>query len=143
MKKPWKSVLAAGLALGVIVCGTTAAQAESTAAPTGGWSEESGSFTNASSRGISTFATPKHTGKAENKTINGTSAKRSHGWTTWAGTRHYTTAQLEHTWPSKGVITTSGRQWGTGGTEAVTKYVKFDPNAASNGFGKAKTYYGK
>jgi hypothetical protein len=88
-------------------------------------------------------ATVNHRGKAEFKTIGGTTNKRAHGWTTWAGTKHYTTAQLEKTWPSSGVITTSGRKWGTGGTEAVSAYRAFNPNQTSDGYGQARTYYGR
>lgn len=84
-----------------------------------------------------------HRGKAELKTIRGTTHKRSHGWTTWVGVRHYTTAQLVRSWPASGVIATSGRQWGTSGTEAATKWVAFNPNLPSNGYGSAKTFYGR
>lgn len=113
---------------------------------TGGWSESGGTVVaqqgTAESPQLTNFAV-NHRGKAESKTINGTSHKRSHGWTTWANVRHYTTAQLEHYWPYSGVIATSGRKWGTGGTEAVTKWVAFNPNAASSGYGQARTYYGR
>lgn len=105
----------------------------------GGWSEAQG----ASDTGIGVFATVNHVGKAETKTISGTSNKRAHGWTTWAGTKHYTTAQLEHTWPNSGVIATSGRKYGTGGTEAISPWRAFNPNASSSGFGQARTYYGR
>ena len=42
-----------------------------------------------------TYASPKHTGKAEERTHNGTSQKRAHGWTTWVGKYHYTRARME------------------------------------------------
>ncbi|BDZ48878.1 hypothetical protein GCM10025867_11190 [Frondihabitans sucicola] len=51
------------------------------------------------------------------------------------------TAQLER--GGGAVITSSGRKWGTSGTEAVSAYKAFKPNAADNGWGHAKTYYGK
>ena len=52
----------------------------------GGWSEEDGYFVNpqAYSKAMedgTTYASPKHTGKAEERTHNGTSQKRAHGWT--------------------------------------------------------------
>ncbi len=59
------------------------------------------------------------------------------------GVKHYTTARLEHYWPNKGVITSSGRKYGTGKSQAVTKWVPFNPNAKSNGYGRARTYYGR
>lgn len=36
-----------------------------------------------------------------------------------------------------------GRKYGTGKSEAMTKWVRFNPNAKSNGYGKARTYYGR
>lgn len=113
-----------------------------TSGAVGGWSEATGAFGTAAS-GIGVFASPNHRGASEQKTINGTTNKRAHGWTTWAGVRHYTTAQLEHYWPASGVIASSGRKWGTGGTEAVSPWRAFNPNAASNGNGQARTYYGR
>jgi hypothetical protein len=113
----------------------------------GGWAESTGSFVSGSSLTgaptIGTFATPNHRGASESKTISGTSNKRAHGWTTWAGTKHYTTAQLEHYWPASGVIASSGRKWGVGGTEAISPWKAFNPNATSNGNGQPRTYYGR
>ncbi|WP_051197065.1 hypothetical protein [Jonesia quinghaiensis] len=114
----------------------------------GGWSEDDGYFANQQpSGGISPLAatgTPRHTGKAEGKVINGTSHKRAHGWTTWKGVRHYTRAQLTGYWPNADrIIADSGRVWGRDGTEAVTKWVAFNPNDPDSGNGKAKTFYGK
>ncbi len=130
----------------------TGAQAATEADPAGGWSEIGGAFVTPSPALLDSNAisgvpakpagSPKHTGKAEEKVINGTTHKRSHGWTTWTGKYHYTTAGLEHYWPASGVIATSGRKWGTNGTEAMTKYVAYNPNATSNGYGQARTYYG-
>lgn len=87
----------------------------------GGWSEEDGYFVNpqAYSKAMedgTTYASPKHTGKAEERTHNGTSQKRAHGWTTWVGKYHYTRARMED-WGA--ILTDSGRQWGTDGTEAI------------------------
>ncbi|SIK14677.1 Uncharacterised protein [Mycobacteroides abscessus subsp. abscessus] len=35
------------------------------------------------------------------------------------------------------------RKYRTGKSQAVTKWVPFNPNAKSNGYGKARTYYGR
>jgi hypothetical protein len=144
------AVIGAAFAIGGTVL-LAAAPADATTAPTpesgvvGGWTEGQGAFV----VGIGVRATANHVGKAESKTISGTSNKRAHGWTTWttwttwAGTRHYTTAQLEHYWPASGVIATSGRKYGTGGTEAISPWKAFNPNATSGGNGTARTYYGR
>jgi hypothetical protein len=128
---------------GTVLLGTAPANATTVPTPesgvVGGWVEGRGT----SATGIGVLATVNHVGKAETKTISGTSNKRAHGWTTWAGTRHYTTAQLEHYWPASGVIATSGRKYGTGGTEAISPWKAFNPNATSNGNGQARTYYGR
>jgi hypothetical protein len=111
----------------------------------GGWSERSDT-TVTTTEGPARFdettrATVSHRGAAETKVINGTSNKRAHGWTTWAGVNHYTTAQLER--GNGAVITSSGRKWGVSGTEAISAYRPFSPNAADSGWGHAKTYYGR
>jgi hypothetical protein len=81
-----------------------------------------------------------HRGAAQRKTINGTTHKRSHGWTTWAGVQHYTRARLEH---GSRIIADSGRKWGRSGTEAVTAWKPYRPNQPGSGVGTAKTYYGR
>lgn len=106
----------------------------------GGWSEEDGYFINPYAyskalEGATTYATPKHTGQAEERTYNGTSQKRAHGWTTWVGTYHYTRARMED-WGA--ILTDSGRQWGTGGTEAISPWWSFNGDT----LGSARTYYG-
>lgn len=114
----------------------------------GGWREDGGYFTSptpsTSSDRVASAArgSVNHRGKAEEKIIRGTTHKRSHGWTTWKGVRHYTPARLEH-YHGGGVIISSGRQWGVNGTEAVTKWRAFNPHAKSNGYGTARTYYGR
>jgi hypothetical protein len=141
-------IVTAGVTAALSVGGVVPAHAATPspkASAEGGWSENEGSVVSPlaiSGAGLSR-ATVKHVGKAELKTISGTTNKRAHGWTTWAGTRHYTTARLEKTWPSSGVITSSGRKWGTGGTEAVSAYRAFNPNQTSDGYGQARTYYGR
>lgn len=132
-------------AAAALLLGTSTVAAQASPGVLGGWTEGNDNIAQPATAPIlfSMASSAKHTGKAESKVISGTSHKRSHGWTSWAGTRHYTTAQLVHYWPSSGVITSSGRKWGTGGTEAYTKWVAFNPNAKSNGNGKAKTFYGK
>lgn len=82
-----------------------------------------------------TYASPKHTGKAEERTHNGTSQKRAHGWTTWVGKYHYTRARMED-WGA--ILTDSGRQWGTDGTEAISPWWSFNGDTS----GSARTYYG-
>lgn len=144
LKKISYSLLSLAIAAAGIALPVTSASAEDR----GGWSEQEGAFVNQEAGlraglSVAAAATPRHTGKSETATINGTTHKRSHGWTTWTGVYHYTTAQLEHVFPASGVITTSGRKWGTSGTEAVTKYVAFSPSSASDGYGIARTYYGK
>lgn len=126
---------------GTVLLGAVPAQAQTIAedrGAVGGWSETSGVFGTAAS-GIGVLAV-NHRGKAEQKTISGTTHKRSHGWTTWAGVRHYTRARLEH---GSSIIADSGRKWGTSGTEAVTVWKPYRPNSPGNGVGSARTYYGK
>lgn len=141
MKKIRYSILVMALATGL-----AGPAASASAGEIGGWGEQEGAFVYEQDssplpvRG--TQASAKHTGQSETKVINGTTNKRSHGWTTWSGVYHYTTARLEHTWPSSGVIATSGRVWGNNGTEAISPWKAFNPNAASSGYGSAKTYYG-
>lgn len=102
----------------------------------GGWSEENGTVSSSFAR-MSARATVRHTGRAEEKTISGTGYKRAHGWTTWSKVKHYTTAQLETGGRVNG---TSGRIWGTGGTEAVSPYKPYTKNGSP---GSARTYYGR
>lgn len=117
----------------------------------GSWTEDEGDSTlvdtppeSSGQAGISTFrSSPWHKGKAEIKSINGTTHKRAVGRTTWPGVRHYTIAGLEHKWPYRGVIASSGRKWGHSATFAKTRWVAFNPRAASDGYGRAKTYYGR
>lgn len=115
-----------------------AIEAESNAL--GGWNEENGYYRNpqAFSKAmgkLSTYSTPKHTGKAEQQNYNGTTRKRAHGWTTWVGTYHYTRARMED---GGIVLTDSKRQWGQDGTEAISPWWSFDGNT----LGTARTYYG-
>jgi hypothetical protein len=142
-KKIMKAVFAVA-----IVCAIPASSAlADSGGVRGGWSEVEGSFTVQAEQSqllptARAAGTVQHTGKSETKSINGTTHKRSHGWTTWSGVYHYTTAQLEHYWPHSGVIRTSGRVWGWNGTEAMTSWTAFNHDAPSNGYGAAKTYYG-
>ncbi|SDS74672.1 hypothetical protein SAMN04489752_2411 [Brevibacterium siliguriense] len=92
----------AGAALAVtmtIAAAGGVSASEQEPADVGGWEEGSGVSTNSGNLGSPLAvhaAKAKHTGKAESKTIRGTTNKRSHGWTTWKGVKHYTTARLEH-----------------------------------------------
>lgn len=78
-----------------------------------------------------------HRGAAEEKVVNGTTHKRAKGWTTWVGVRHYTTARMES---GRTVLTSSGRQWGTSGTQATSPW--FVANH-TYGKGSARSYYGR
>lgn len=147
MRSMNKFLTGAALAVAMTVASVSGVSAsEQEPSDVGGWEEGSEVSSNPGNLDGSFSvhaAKAKHTGKAESKTIKGTTNKRSHGWTTWKGVKHYTTARLEHYWPNKGVIASSGRKWGKNGTEATTKWVPFNPNKKSNGYGKAKTYYGR
>lgn len=109
----------------------------------GGWDEARGNYTNKLIKAdallsAAVASTPKHTGKRENKEINGTDNYRAHGWTTWVGKYHYTRARMEG--DGSTVLTDSGRIWGNDGTEAISPWWAFNPN--TYGVGYARTYYG-
>ncbi|MED1017879.1 hypothetical protein [Bacillus atrophaeus] len=94
-----------------------------------GWDEEKGlvqqDFTTLGSKPDS------HKGWSEmNDRMN---RHRAVGVTKWKGKRHYTTARYERRWPFTGVITSSGRVWGTGKTTAKSGWCQG---------GIAKTYWG-
>lgn len=113
----------------------------------GGWSESEGYYSLESAiktnDSIALYASPVHRGESQRTSINGTTNKRAHGWTSWSGVYHYTTAQLEHSGLfCSGVITSSGRQWGWNNTEAYSPWKAFNPNACCSGYGQARTYYG-
>lgn len=129
--------------VGVCVLSTTLGLGKvANAEELGGWSEDSGSYTTEITipNEQMMIRAVKHTGKAEEKSISGTTHKRAHGWTTWSGVYHYTTAQLERYWPGSGVNGTSGRVWGKNGTEAISPYKPYTKDSSP---GAAKTYYGK
>ena len=130
------------LAVAAITVGTlTLPAGAASAADLGGWEEGSGAYSTDPSepsvRGAASIASVQHTGQAEEKVVSGTTNKRAKGWTTWVGVYHYTTAQMER---SGSVATSSGRQWGTNGTQAVSPWLKATP---SLGKGSARTYYGR
>lgn len=140
------SILSLGLVLSLNPVTTFAAELETVVTVSdesnaiGGWSEESGYFINpqayskAMEDGI-TYSSPKHTGKPEERTHNSTTQRRAHGWTTWVGKYHYTRARMEDCFV---ILTDSGRQWGTDGTEAISPWWSFNGDT----LGMAKTYYG-
>lgn len=142
--------------LGVIITLTVFCMAMSTvcfADVSGGWDEESGYFESTtdyektmlmdsaslSTKMMAARSSVKHTGKREDKVISGTTNFRSHGWTTWVGVYHYTRAQMTATWDASDVFKDSGRQWGNDGTEAISPWLKFNPD---NDNGIARTFYG-
>lgn len=112
----------------------------------GGWSEDGSVIETQAADGIATFSEPRHSGEAQ-QSLNsqGTTIKRAHGWTTWVGVYHYTTAQMEHQglFCNGKVFTTSGRKWGTSGTEAYSPWTTFIPETCCDHLGQARTYYGR
>ena len=104
----------------------------------GGWDENEGYYTN--SFQLRAQSSPIHTGKAEETVINGTSAKRAVGQTTWTGVYHYTRARMEDIvlGINFGVLTDSGRVWGTSNTSATSPWWLFNGDT----MGSARTYYG-
>ncbi|NQX62200.1 hypothetical protein [Paenibacillus qinlingensis] len=108
----------------------------------GGWSESGGYYTN-SPVGISAFSSTspeEHHGERKSRDVNPGGEPvyeyASYGYTVWQGEYHYTTAQIEKT--NGTVKTTSGRQWGTGGTTALSPY--YLPGIFENI--EARTYWG-
>ena len=143
MKRALHVLVGAVLAATLIAPSVSAAQAGGEG---GGWSETTGSY--ATSGGATTNRSfregvPDHRGEAQRKTVNGTTYKRAHGWTLWNGVCHHTTANLEHHWPKGSIISSSGRVKRWHYTEAWSGWVAYDPHARSNGFGIARTYYGR
>lgn len=129
------------LAMATIAVGALALPAgAATAADLGGWDENTGAFAHSSTAqtdgGFAVAAAPNHSGASEQKSINGTTHKRAKGWTTWVGVRHYTTAQMQH---GNRVLTSSGRKWGTSGTQATSPWFKANTTI---GKGSARSYYG-
>ena len=147
MKKALASRILVGTCMAIALCTASAALAFAEGGTEyGGWIEGEGYYTTQSDQ-ISTLAataTPMHTGQSEETVINGTTHKRAHGWTTWSGVYHYTTAQMEHNglFCNGTVITTSGRVWGMNGTEAISPWAGFDSDACCGHLGQARTYYG-
>lgn len=88
----------------------------------GGWSESDGYFVRETSSSRS--SEPKyHWGKLLKRAINGggDTEKAAHGETVWPDTSHYTTAQMEDS--SGTVLSTSGRRWNIGYSEAESPYI--------------------
>jgi hypothetical protein len=110
----------------------------------GGWDEKTGYFESVKdyneslkkNGSISILSTPQHTGCREDYTESGQTYFRAHGWTTWVGVYHYTRARMETDFG--GILTDSGRQWGSDGTEAISPWWAFDPDFDDH----ARTYYG-
>lgn len=112
----------------------------------GGWSEDGTVVEAQAVDGIATLSEPHHYGEAQQSTNSqGTTIKRAHGWTTWSGVYHYTTAQMEHDgiFCNGKVITSSGRQWARNGTEAYSPWATFNPDLCCGNLGQARTYYGR
>lgn len=105
----------------------------------GGWIENEGNYASDFDN-FSRASNPVHTGSAENSTINGTSVKRAKGSTKWTGVYHYTRARVEDVTfgINFGVLTDSGRVWGTSSTSATSPWWYFNGDT----LGTAYTYYG-
>ncbi|MBO1096070.1 hypothetical protein FQS90_05935 [Enterococcus casseliflavus] len=129
--------LLSALSISVNASETFETKVESNNTAIGGWSEDEGTFSNILETRAAK-ATVKHSGKAEYKNAGPNQEKRSHGWTTWSGVYHYTTAQMQSL--TGKVLSTSGRKWGTSGTEAISPYVWVGEIPGS---APAKTFYGK
>jgi len=111
----------------------------------GGWDELRGNYTiefnQANSILSAAASTPQHDGCRETDDSTSTTRYRAHGWTTWTGVYHYTTARMEG--DGNVVINTSGRVWDTdrdGTTDAISPWYSFNPD--TYGVGYARTYYG-
>lgn len=142
MKKRIKAILGTSilsLSLFTVAIPGFASQTESN--PSGGWSESKGYYTN-SEGSMSTFSTSSpdsHVGERLTKieSAGGVVFYAAYGATVWKNTYHYTTAQMEL---SNGTVkTTSGRQWGTGGTTAQSPW--YLPGSFENT--EARTYWGR
>lgn len=103
----------------------------------GGWSEEEGNYTNPNV--LLPRASVNHRGRKESTVISGNSAFRAHGWTTWKGVYHYTTARMERHY-SGTVLTTSNRKYGWNGTEAISPWYRMSYGEDTSA---ARTYYGR
>ena len=89
---------------------------------------------------VTTFAAEPETSvvTSESNAVGGWSEEDGYfvnGWTTWVGKYHYTRARMED-WGA--ILTDSGRQWGTDGTEAISPWWSFNGDT----LGSARTYYG-
>ncbi|KQR44192.1 hypothetical protein ASF82_11845 [Frigoribacterium sp. Leaf164] len=137
MKKMKMSIAVAALVVGAVALPAGVAGA----AELGGWDENTGWFSTSSGPEIggrsAAVTAVNHRGASEEKVVNGYTNKRAKGWTTWVGVRHYTTARMES---GSTVLTSSGRQWGTSGTQATSPW--FVANH-TYGKGSAKSYYGR
>ncbi|KRT87079.1 MULTISPECIES: hypothetical protein [Bacillus] len=125
-----KSVVLSAVALAGLV-GSSLIPSNAHASEYLGWDEESG-IVNPDNYSISAKNKPdSHKGWSElNYKMN---RHRAVGVTKWKGKRHYTTARYERRWPFSGVITSSGRVWGTGKTVAKSGWCQG---------GTARTYWG-
>lgn len=102
----------------------------------GGWSESEGYYSNMMLRAV--IKPDTHVGKRLSKTVGsqGDQVFASQGVTTWKGTLHYTTAQIQN---SGGTVrTNSGRVWRKDYTVATSPY--YTPRLFENI--EARTYWG-
>lgn len=133
-----KSVLSILLGLTLIGAGVTSVHAiENNPSISGGWSESEGYYQSQYSR--SSSAPDSHIGKRLSRVWNsgGDVEVASHGETIWKDTYHYTNARVENR--SGTALTSSGRRYGTGYTEATSPYYKYVLIENLN----CRTYWGK
>ena len=106
----------------------------------GGWSEDTGYFTNfVQESGISLFAatsTASHSATKEHKKSGSALYERVIANTTWKGEYHYSRARYEGAIFNT-IEADSGRVWGNDVTKAVSGWHPGDLDSV------AKTYYGK
>ncbi|WP_285395801.1 hypothetical protein [Lysinibacillus sp. fls2-241-R2A-57] len=133
----WIMAGALTLSLGTIATANAAATEEE-ATIYGGWSEDTGYFSNfPQNDGMSLFASDDgadHNATKERKNSGSTVMERTHAKTVWTGT-HYTRARYE---AGKKVEADSDRQWNIGDTSKATSgWHTGDLNWV------AKSYYGR
>lgn len=114
----------------------------------GGWSEESGRFSNSSDstylgrtgfRSARKEGSPHHGGKRENRYGGIHRESRAVGWTSWPNVYHYTRAQMVSGFGFGEADGDSGRVWGMGGTEAYSQWVHEGEIVTH----RAKTFFGR
>ncbi|OMD37994.1 hypothetical protein [Paenibacillus odorifer] len=145
MKKSMKLMLSSSLLSIALLATAVPGFADSVGKTSGGWSESEGYYTNSSTSELrlsvmASSSPDEHHGERKTRDAldnSGDIESAAYGYTVWKNVLHYTTAQMED---NKGTVrTTSGRQWGTGGTTAQSPWYR--PGIFENS--EARTYWGK